>query len=287
MMSSCWQISFHLKGQISEEFENFLEEYFEVYAQNFDENDNDEYIGYTAKDFKEEDMQESAKKRGLSLPPYRVEKLESANWLKYYVIRFAPFEVADFCIYGIHEKEAPQTKKIPLQIYAATAFGSDHQTTRACLTAISELYHNGFVAKKILDVGTGSGILSLAAASLWPKAEITAVDIDEESVLVTQSNTQNNNLDSHLKICQSDGYKAPLVKEKAPYDLVLANILARPLLEMAPDLQKHLSAKGYAILSGFVDNQTDWIISTHQQLGLKLCKLYEFDNWRAALLQKA
>ena len=287
MMSSCWQISFHLKGQISEEFENFLEEYFEVYAQNFDENDNDEYIGYTAKDFKEEDMQESAKKRGLSLPPYRVEKLESANWLKDYVIRFAPFEVADFCIYGIHEKEAPQTKKIPLQIYAATAFGSDHQTTRACLTAISELYHNGFVAKKILDVGTGSGILSLAAASLWPKAEITAVDIDEESVLVTQSNTQNNNLDSHLKICQSDGYKAPLVKEKAPYDLVLANILARPLLEMAPDLQKHLSAKGYAILSGFVDNQTDWIISTHQQLGLKLCKLYEFDNWRAALLQKA
>ena len=287
MMSSCWQISFHPKGQISEEFENFLEEYFEVYAQNFDDDGNDEYIGYTAKDFKEEDMQESAKKRGLTLPPYRAEKLESSNWLKDYVIRFAPFEVADFCIYGIHEKEAPKTKKFLLQIYAATAFGSDHQTTRACLTAISELYHDGFVAKKILDVGTGSGILSLAAASLWPKAEIVSVDIDEESVLVTQSNAQNNNLESKLKICQSDGYKASLVKENAPYDLVLANILARPLLEMAPDLQKHLSAKGYAILSGFVDNQTDWIISTHQQHGLKLCKLYEFDNWRAALLQKA
>ena len=287
MMSSCWQISFHPKGQISEEFENFLEEYFEVYAQNFDDDGKDEYIGYTAKDFKEEDMQESAKKHGLTLPPYKVEKLESANWLKDYVIRFAPFEVADFCIYGIHEKEAPKTNKIPLQIYAATAFGSDHQTTRACLTAISELYHNGFVAKKILDVGTGSGILSLAAASLWPKAEIVSVDIDDESVLVTQSNAQNNKLESKLKICQSDGYKAPLVKENAPYDLVLANILARPLLEMAPDLQKHLSAKGYAILSGFVDNQTDWIISTHQQYELKLCKLYEFDNWRAALLQKA
>lgn len=287
MMSSCWQITFRPENAASESFANFLEEYFEVTAQNYDDDGNDEYVGYCSGSFDEAAMTTAAAKAGISLPPYRVEKLESSNWLKDYVIRFAPFEVADFCIYGIHESQTPQTDKIPLQIYAATAFGSDHQTTRSCLLAISELYHNGFRPRRILDVGTGSGILSLAAASLWPEAKIIAVDIDEESVLVTRSNAADNLLAEHIETGQSDGYRSGLVQQNAPYDLILANILARPLLEMAPDLAASLTPGGYGILSGFVKDQAEWIISSHQQQGLSLAKLYELDNWRAALIQKA
>lgn len=286
MMSSCWQITFRPQKQPDENFETFLSEYFEVTAQNYTDNGQDEYVGYCSGDFAEDRMQAAAQAADVTLPPYSVEKLESSNWLKDYVIKFAPFETADFCIYGIHETQAPQTTKIPLQIYAATAFGSDHQTTRSCLQALSDLHQQGFIPHNILDVGTGSGILSLAAANLWLKAKITAVDIDEEAVLVTRSNAQNNNLDSRIETAQSDGYKAAIVKNNAPYDLILANILARPLLEMAPDMSKALASGGYAVLSGFVDNQSDWVISEHQQQGLSLIKLYELDNWRAALMQK-
>lgn len=287
MMSSCWQVSFFPAQNADPLFEQFLEDFFEVTAQNYADDGRDEYVGYQSGNFDEAAMLAAAKAQGLNLPAYKITHLESANWLKDYVIEFAPFEICDFMIYGIHEKTAPQTDKIPLRIYAATAFGSDHPTTRGCLTAVSELYHQGYPAERILDVGTGSGILSLAAAKLWSNAALTAVDIDEEAVLVTQSNTETNNLAQRITCAQSDGYQAPLVRDNAPYDLILANILARPLIEMAPDLSKSLKNGGYCILSGFVDNQTDWVISEHQKQGLRLIKLYSRENWRAALLQKA
>lgn len=285
MMSSCWQITFFPQTETPAGFEEFMEEYFEVSAQNYSDNGQDEYVGYQSGRFDEQAMQEAARKSGIILPEYKVEYLKSANWLKDYVIRFAPFETEDFIIYGIHENEAPQSTKIPLQIYAATAFGSDHQTTRSCLRAISELKQQNFCPKKILDVGTGSGILSLACAKLWPNAEIIAVDIDEEAVLVTRSNAENNNA-AQISAEQSDGYSAPLIKNNTPYDLILANILARPLISMASDLAQNLISGGFCILSGFVDEQSDWVISEHQKHNLQLVTLYKLDNWRAALMKK-
>lgn len=287
MMSSCWQVNFHPQNMDLTIFEQFLEDYFEVTACNYADDGSDEYVGYQSGNFNEQEMQEAALALNLTLPDYEVSYLESQNWLKDYVIKFAPFEVEDFLIYGIHETNAPQTSKIALKIYAATAFGSDHQTTRSCLKAISELYHQGFVADNILDVGTGSGILSLAAAKLWQPHQITAVDIDEEAVWVTRQNALDNNEEKRI-ICEvSDGYQSEIVQKNAPYDLILANILARPLIEMATDLSANLKKGGYCILSGFVDEQVDWVISSHQEHNLKLVKLYKIDNWRAALMEKA
>ncbi|MBP5604874.1 MAG: hypothetical protein J6X60_04960, partial [Ruminiclostridium sp.] len=98
-----------------------MDEFFEVNAQNYADSGCDEYIGYRSGSFDEKQMIAAAKAKGISLPFYKVERLSSKNWLKDYVIKFDPFEVADFCIYGIHETLPPQTTKIPLQIYAATA----------------------------------------------------------------------------------------------------------------------------------------------------------------------
>lgn len=286
-MSSCWQVSFHPEENLPEGFENFLDEYFEVNACNYQDEGPDEYVGYKSGEFREEDMLSFAQKLGIKLPPYQITFLESSNWLKDYVIKFSPFTTEDFMIYGIHETKAPQTDKIPLQIYAATAFGSDHQTTRSCLQAISDLYHQGFAPCSILDIGTGSGILSLASAKLWQDScKILAVDIDEEAVWVTRQNAENNNLSSLIQAEMSDGFNNPLIKQKAPYDLILANILARPLIEMSVSISNHLKTKGYVILSGFVEDQENWVIQSFEKTGMKLIKLYKQDNWRAALMQK-
>lgn len=287
MMSSCWQVSFHPEENLPNGFENFLDEYFEVNACNYQDEGPDEYVGYKSGEFREKDMLSFAQKLGIKLPPYQITFLESSNWLKDYVIKFSPFTTEDFMIYGIHETKAPQTDKIPLQIYVATAFGSDHQTTRSCLQAISDLYHQGFAPCSILDIGTGSGILSLASAKLWQDScKILAVDIDEEAVWVTRQNAENNNLSFLIQAEMSDGFNNPLIKQKAPYDLILANILARPLIEMSVSISNHLQTKGYAILSGFVEDQENWVIQSFEKTGMKLIKLYKQDNWRAALMQK-
>lgn len=222
MMSSCWQVTFRPAAPDNETLENFLEQYFEVTACNYDDDGNDEYVGYQSGTFDEKAMVEAAHAAAINLPPYEVTFLESSNWLKDYVIKFAPFETEDFMFYGIHETSCPQTSLIPVQIYAATAFGSDHQTTRSCIKALSRLYHQGFSADNILDVGTGSGILSLAAAKLWgEKCAVTAVDIDEEAVWVTRQNAQNNSVDHLITAEVSDGFHAGIVKQNAPYQLIL------------------------------------------------------------------
>lgn len=287
MTSTCWQISFFPQEQPDEIFDEFLNDFFEVNAQNYNDDGQDEYIGYQSGTFDERQMLDAAKQYGLKLPLYQISELKSENWLKDYVIKFAPFDIADFCIFGIHETSVPETDKIPLQIYAATAFGSNHQTTQSCINAVSDLHKQGYMPERILDIGTGSGILSLCVAKLWPDCRITASDIDDEAVIVTNGNARTNGLEKQIEAIQSDGYQNPLIAQNAPYDLILSNILANPLIAFAADLSKSLKSGGYCILSGFVEDQVDDVLFAHNKQGLKLVKLYSLDNWRAALMQKA
>ncbi len=286
MESKCLQVIFHV-SRANEEFIDFLDNFFEVTAVNYLDSGEEEYVGYANyNDFSEQTMLNQAALAGIELPSYQIIELKSENWLKDYVIKFDAFEVADFSIYGAHQQTPPITDKITLQIYAATAFGSNHQTTRCCITAISELYHQGFLPTSVLDMGCGSGILSLCAAKLWPNTKVTGVDIDDEAVVVTISNAQNNGVSSQIEAFVGDGYADSRLRQRFPYDLILSNILANPLKEFAPKLAEHLSSGGYAVLSGFVDNQVEEVVNAHISQGLKLRKIYTIDNWRAALLQK-
>lgn len=284
---SCWLIKFAPCENMDEERSFFFDEYFDVVAVNYTDDGLEQYVGYKGPGFVEHDLREKAAAAGIELPPFQTEFLESKNWLKENVIKFAPVEVEDFIIYGIHEKDIPPSDKVTLRIYAATAFGSEHQTTKSCLRAISHLNRLGAAHRNILDMGTGSGILALAAAKLWPDAvRITAADIDPEAVAVTRKNARDNHLEKYLTVAVSNGYNSDLVQNNAPYDIIIANILARPLIEMAPQLNQALAPGGFCILSGFVDDQEDWVIGEHTKLGLKLVELYKLDNWRAALLEK-
>lgn len=284
---SCWQIIFAAQETTPPLLEEFLEEYFEVVACDYNDDGQEIPIGYTSKDFDSHDFKKQAAARGIELPEFCKKLLTSENWLKDNVIEFAPVEVEDFLVYGIHEKQAPKTAKLPIKIYAATAFGSEHQTTKSCLKAICELNRMKAPHANILDVGCGSGILSLGAAKLWgAETKITAVDIDQEAVWVTRQNALDNNVSDFVTAEVSNGYQAEIVQKNAPYDIIFANILARPLIDMAPDLAAALKPGGYAVLSGFINDQEDWVVNAHTNQGLKLVKIYELDNWRAALMEK-
>ena len=285
---SCWLVKFQPQENMDNLTAEFMDDYFDVVAVNYTDNGKEEYVGYANAHFSEQNLIDTAKQRNIKLPPYTTEFLKSRNWLKENVIKFEPVHVGVFTIYGIHETNIPDDGRLNLRIYAATAFGSEHQTTKSCLQAVCD-YNQLPHPKKIniLDVGTGSGILSLAAAKLWQEnCKITAVDLDEEAVFVTQQNAKDNHLEKYITAAVSDGYRSALVKDNAPYDLILANILARPLISLASDLYNALKKGGFCILSGFVDEQEDWVIGEHTKLGLKLTKLYKLDNWRAALMEK-
>lgn len=139
---SCKLIKFSPLASLPEAEAEFLEETFDVVAVNYTDDGLEEYVGYAPLDFDAEDFRRRVAARGLKLPLFCEETLESKNWLKENVIKFAPFEIGAFMVYGIHEAACPPTEKIPVQVYAATAFGSEHQTTKMCLSLISRLYED-------------------------------------------------------------------------------------------------------------------------------------------------
>ncbi len=284
---SCKLIKFAPLAEMPEREEEFLEQTFDVVAVDYTDDGMEEYVCYARLDFDAAEFARQIAAAGLHFPAYREETLESKNWLKENVIKFAPFEIGAFMVYGIHEASCPPTAKIPVQVYAATAFGSEHQTTKMCLAAIAELYASQPAPQKILDMGTGSGILSIAAAKIWGlKPQIIAADIDEEAADVTQNNAITNGVENNLSVIVSDGYQNPAVTTAAPYDLIFANILANPLKAMSPDAYQNLKPGGCYLISGFIDNQENDIIQHHKDAGFKLLKTYKNENWRAALLQK-
>lgn len=284
---SCKLIKFEPILELGEPEAEFLEEYFDVVVVNYTDDGLEEYVCYAQLDFDSQQFQKYIETKNFNLPCYHEEILESKNWLTENVIKFPPFEIGEFLIYGIHEASCPKTDKIPVQVYAATAFGSEHQTTKMCLTAISQLKNLIPTPDKILDMGTGSGILSIASAKIWNNIpQIISADIDSESVDVTQNNSITNNVETTITAILSDGYTNPTIKDNAPYNLILANILANPLKMMIKDAYNCLEKNGFYLISGFIENQKQDILEHHTSQGFKVVKTYQTDNWCAALLQK-
>lgn len=284
---SCKIAKFAPTVEIDETLQAFADDFFEVTSIDYSDDGLEQLVGYLRQDAKEDDLVSAAAAQGVKLPPYTWDLLQSDDWLTENVMNFAPLEEAEFFICSINDNTPLPKDKLGLKVYAATAFGSEHQTTRGCLDALSDINKlSAEKPQKILDVGTGSGILALAAAKLWHQAQIVAVDIDDEAVRVAKQNAIDNQAEGQIKADLSDGYQSELVQKNAPYDVILANILARPLIAMAPDMANNLKKGGYAVISGFIDDQVDWVIGEHEKQGLKLKKLYEKENWRVALLEK-
>lgn len=213
-----------------------------------------------------------------------VEKLPEKDWLKHVHDNFPPVRIGRFFVMGSHYTGPVPADLTPLHIDAATAFGSgEHETTRSCMAAFEQLAKL-HTFENALDMGCGSGILAIAVQKIWPSVKLTAIDIDPESVIVTNRHAEMN--EATLQAADGDGYKTPLAQQNAPYDLVAANILAGPLIAMAPELYAALRPGGFAVLSGLLGRQQGEVIGAHERSGLKLAGVIEDGDWRALILQR-
>lgn len=222
----------------------------------------------------------------ISLNEADISELEDRDWLKENQESFQPIEIGDFYICGSHIEHPRPGARIPLLIDAATAFGSgNHGSTKGCLEALSNLRSNGWTPAAVLDVGCGSGVLAMAAAKLWGDAIITASDIDPECVRVTRENCHNNNV-SYIKTYVGDGFKNPEIIIHKPFNLIIANILASVLCEIAADIVGNLAENGYVVVSGILDTHQQTVIDAYTQKGLILVNSKQYDEWVTLILKK-
>jgi ribosomal protein L11 methyltransferase len=221
---------------------------------------------------------------GVVAPPQR-RVTEAEGWLARTYSAFPEQLVGRrFAIRGTH-LSGPQTAgRITVVLDAAVAFGSgEHGSTRGCLRALERIAPRR--PRRVLDLGTGSGILAMAAARLLHR-RVLATDIDPWSVRMAQANVVRNGLGPRLRVLRADGWRARALRRAAPFDLVFANILARPLTRMARDLARHLAPGGVAILSGLLARQARWVLAAHRCNGLVLAGVVREGDWTTLILRK-
>ena len=218
-------------------------------------------------------------------PCVTIAPLEDIDYLAMVPQNFPPFRIGKFYLYGSHHTPRAGDGPLRLLVNAGTAFGSgEHPTTQGCLLAMQDLAKKKYIGR-VIDMGCGSGILSLAAAKLW-RASVIAVDIDDEAARVTRANAKLNGVPGLIRSGSGNGYQAPIVTRAAPADLIVCNIVANPLKRMAPDLARNLKPGGYAILSGLLDHQLPGVLAAHYAQGLRLVKHYPIGEWRSVMLRR-
>lgn len=185
---------------------------------------------------------------------------------------------------GTHLTGPHTPGRLTLTLDAGLAFGSgEHGSTRGCLVALEHVVRRR--PRRILDMGTGSGILAMAAAGLLRRT-VLATDIEAWSVRVARDNAAMNGLSHLVRARLADGWLDPEVRAGGPYDLVFANILARPLCAMAKDLASHLAPGGTAILAGLLANQARWVLAAHRRQGLRLERMLPQGPWTTIVVRK-
>lgn len=212
--------------------------------------------------------------RRLAASEPQVEQLGDANWVALSQAGLQPIRAGRFTVHTPTFR--PDAGRINFEIDAGLAFGTgQHMTTAGCLAALDNLENNGSVFANIADVGTGTGLLAFAALALWPEAKCIATDIDPVAIDVAGENAAINGVKlghgaGELLLAVADGVDSPMLAARAPYDLIVANILAGPLVELAPDFARSLAPGGTLVLAGLLDSQAEAVASAYAAQGLKL-----------------
>jgi ribosomal protein L11 methyltransferase len=218
----------------------------------------------------------------IALPKIIAKPIPLEDWVASVYKEFPSLTIGRFYIYGSHNEENPPKNLIPLHINAATAFGSgQHESTEGCLKALALLADQQSFQKP-LDMGCGSGILSLAMASLW-HVPVLACDNDPEAVRVTAANARLNKLNHFIEVQQSEGFVS--IKNKT-FDIITANILAGPLCHMAPDASKALIHGGHIILAGLLNRQAEDVIDAYRSVGVRLVDQIFIGDWSILVMRK-
>ena len=219
--------------------------------------------------------------------PFVVSELPETDWVAKVKRELAPVEAGRFFVYGSHDADKIPEGSEPLLIEAAMAFGTGHHgTTLGCLRALDHLANEGFVGKKVVDIGCGTAVLAMGAARIWPD-NVMASDIDEVAVDVAEANVKANDLVGRVQCLEATGFDHGDLKVAGPFDLVFANILKGPLIDLAPDMAANLQGSGYAILSGILVHQAEDVIEAYARSGINLYRREDIGDWTTLILQRS
>ena len=221
---------------------------------------------------------------GVAPPAVAIDTVPETDWLAATRAAFPPIRAGRYYVHGSHLPPA-RGGPIDLEVDAGPAFGSgEHETTRGCLLALDRLARHHSV-RRALDLGCGTGILALAIAKTW-RANVVAADIDAAAVRTARDNARRNGVAGLVRVTASDGMRAAPLRRGAPYDLIAANILARPLIAFAPGLAACLAPGGVVVLSGLLARQERAVLAAYRARRLALIERIALAGWHTLVLAR-
>lgn len=210
--------------------------------------------------------------------------VEAKDWVKASLADLVPVPAGRFIVHGQHDRERVPANKLAIEIEAALAFGTGHHgTTRGCLLLLNHVL-KAHQPRRVLDLGTGTGVLGIAAAKAL-KIGVLASDIDPPSVQVARENAGINETGNLVQVIRATGFAAPQFAQRGPFDLVLANILANPLRQLATPMARYLAPSALVILSGLLSHQAPSVIAAYRARGLVPLKHLRIEGWSSLLLR--
>jgi ribosomal protein L11 methyltransferase len=223
---------------------------------------------------------------GAVVDSYEQQPLEMRDWVAEIQAEFPPLKEGRFYIHGSHVPPR-QRPVISLQVNAGNAFGTgEHETTRGCLHLLDRMAALRNPPSRVFDLGCGTAILAMAAQKLWPSSRVVASDIDAVSVHVARENAKENGCHA-IDFYTAAGFRHPSLINAPPFELIIANILANPLIMLAGDMCRHLAPGGVLILSGLLNRQEKAVLNAYHARGLQLQQTYRNNGWSALKLVKA
>lgn len=218
--------------------------------------------------------------------PFVISELPEVDWVAHVRRELTPVRAGRFYVHGAHDAETVPEGVEALCIEAAMAFGTGHHnTTKGCLEALDRIANDGFQARRVADIGCGTAVLAMAAARIW---QVTALasDIDSVAVDTAAANVLANGLDGRVVCVEAEGFDHPTLEQAAPFDLVMANILKAPLIQLAPDMAGNVMAGGRIILSGILTTQADEVAQTYRNAGFTLDRRDDLGEWSTLTLTR-
>jgi len=222
---------------------------------------------------------------GARAPAFAIAALPETDWVARSLAGLASVRAGRFLIHGRHDRDSRRANDIAIEIEAGQAFGTGHHgTTRGCLLAVDAIARTRRVASAI-DVGTGSGVLAIAIARAT-KARVLASDSDPIAVAIARDNARLNGVGDRVRVIHAAGLGRREFAAAAPADLIVANILAGPLVALAPGVAARLAPGGTAVLSGLLPAQRARVVAAYRSLGLVLIRTFVLDGWMTVVMRK-
>ncbi|MER8414000.1 MULTISPECIES: 50S ribosomal protein L11 methyltransferase [unclassified Mesorhizobium] len=216
---------------------------------------------------------------GLSLSkPIKREALPDIDWVAHSLEELKPVRAGRFFVHGAHDRRKRHSGELAIEIEAGLAFGTGHHgTTAGCLEMLEKVVRREH-PRNALDLGTGSAVLAIAVAKL-AHIPVLATDIDPVAVRVAAANARLNHVKALVETATAPGFHHPIFGKRAPFDLIVANILARPLMRLAPQMAGHIALGGSVVLSGILERQRDAVISAYVGQNFRHVRTLHREGW--------